>query len=94
MAEDGGRRTEDTPVKYAPEKQEQKRFHRVNFALIEFKEGTPVDSIDLKEGIVLHMDSKEVPIELEILDASDIVSMEEFNIMIPTKKDRSLAVQA
>ena len=71
-----------------------KYSNEADILLIEFKEGTPVDSIDLKEGIVLHMDSKGVPIEMEILDASDIVSMEEFNIMIPTKKDRSLAVQA
>ena len=35
-----------------------------------------------------------MPIEMEIFDASNILSMEEFNIMIPTKKDRSLAVQA
>ena len=71
-----------------------KYSNEADILLIEFKEGTPVDSIDLKEGIVLHMDSKGVPIEMEILDASDIVSMEEFNIMIPMKKDRSLAVQA
>lgn len=71
-----------------------KYSNEADILLLEFKEGTPVDSIDLKEGVVLHMDSKGVPMEMEILDASDIVSMEEFNIMIPMKKDRSLAVQA
>ena len=55
--------------------------------LIEFKEGTPVDSIDLKEGIILHLDTKGAPIEMEILDASKFVSMDEFNILIPAIKD-------
>ena len=53
--------------------------------LIEFKEGTPVDSIDLKEGIILHLDGKGLPLEIEILDASGVVSMDEFNIMIPRR---------
>ena len=48
-----------------------KYSNEADILLIEFKEGTPVDSIDLKEGIVLHLDSKGVPIEMEILDASD-----------------------
>ena len=51
-----------------------KYSNEADILLIEFKEGTPVDSIDLKEGVVLHMDSKGVPMEMEILDASDIVS--------------------
>jgi len=54
--------------------------------MIEFKEGTPVDSIDLKEGIILHLDSSGSPIEMEILDASTTVSMDEFNIQIPMTK--------
>ena len=53
--------------------------------VIEFKDGTPVDSIDLKEGIILHLDEKGLPLEMEILDASGVVSMDEFNIMIPTR---------
>ena len=55
---------------------------------------TPVDSIDLKEGIILHLDSKGAPIEIEILDASKFVSMDEFNILIPTEKRKEVAVHA
>lgn len=51
--------------------------------LIEFKEGVPVDSIDIKEGIILHLDNEGVPIEMEILDASTFVSMDEFSIFMP-----------
>jgi len=60
-----------------------KYSNEADILLIEFKKGTPVDSIDLKEGIILHLDSKGAPIELEILDASKFVSMDEFNILIP-----------
>ena len=62
--------------------------------LIEFKEGTPVDSIDLKEGIILHLDSNGNAVEMEILDASRTVSMDEFNIQIPTKKEKPAAAHA
>ena len=60
-----------------------KYSNEADVLLIEFKEGTPSDSIDLKEGIILHLDTKGAPIEMEILDASKFVSMDEFNIMIP-----------
>ena len=39
----------------------------------------------LKEGIILHLDGKGLPLEIQILDASGFVSMDEFNIMIPTR---------
>jgi len=69
-----------------------KYSNEADVLLIEFKEGTPVDSIDLKEGIILHLDSKGVPIEMEILDASGVVSMDEFNIVIPKRKNREFQV--
>jgi len=62
--------------------------------LIEFKEGTPVDSIDLKEGFILHLDGKGNVVEMEIMDASKTVSMDEFNIQIPTKKEKPAAAHA
>ena len=62
--------------------------------LIEFKEGNIVDSIDLKEGIILHLDSNGNAVEMEILDASRTVSMDEFNIQIPTKKEKPDEVHA
>jgi len=66
----------------------------VDILLIALKEGTPVDSIDLKEGVILHMDSKGDPIEIEILDASKFVSMDEFNILIPKIKDTPVVAHA
>ena len=62
--------------------------------LIEFKQGNPVDPIDLKEGIILHLDSNGNPVEMEILDASTTVSMDEFNIQIPTIKEKPAAAPA
>lgn len=71
-----------------------KYSNEADILLIEFKEGTPVDSIDLKEGIILHLDSKGAPIEIEILDASKLVSMDEFNISIPARKREEIAAHA
>jgi len=71
-----------------------KYSNQADILLIEFKEGTPVDSIDLKEGIILHLDSKGAPIEMEILDASKFVSMDEFNISIPAIKSEERAAHA
>jgi len=68
-----------------------KYSNEADILLIEFKEGTPVDSIDLKEGIILHLDAKGVPIEMEVLDASEFVSMDEFNISIPAIKREKIA---
>lgn len=51
--------------------------------LIELREGKPIDSIDLKEGVILHLDDKGLPIEIEILDASKIVSLKEISVMTP-----------
>ena len=71
-----------------------KYSNEADVLLIEFKEGTPSDSIDLKEGIILHLDTKGAPIEMEILDASKFVSMDEFNIMIPAVKGKQLGIHA
>ena len=51
--------------------------------LIELREGTPVDSIDLKEGVILHLDSKGLPLEIELLDASKLVEMGEISVLAP-----------
>jgi uncharacterized protein YuzE len=51
--------------------------------LIELRDGTPQDSIDLKEGIILHLDEHGSPLEIEILDASKLTKLEEINILTP-----------
>ena len=48
--------------------------------LIELRDGSPVDSIDLKEGVILHLDEKKQPLEIEILDASKVVMLNEVNV--------------
>lgn len=62
--------------------------------VISFKEGQPLDSIDMKEGIILHLDENGSPLEMEILDASKCVSMEEFNIRVPMSKDKTMPMHA
>ena len=48
--------------------------------LIELRDGSPVDSIDIKEGVILHLDDKGQPLEIEILNASKVVMLKEVNI--------------
>lgn len=50
---------------------------------IELKEGKPEDSIDLKEGVTLHLDHSGKPLEIEILDASTVISLDEVSIQTP-----------
>jgi len=56
--------------------------------LIELKDGTPVDSIDLKEGVILHLDKEGLPLEIEILDASKVAMLEEISVMTPMEAAR------
>ncbi len=51
--------------------------------IIQLREGDLADSIDLKEGVILHLDSEGNPVEIEILDASKVVSFEEMSFSIP-----------
>jgi uncharacterized protein YuzE len=48
--------------------------------IIELREGTPVDSIDMKEGVILHLDSKGLPLEIELLDASKLAMIDEVSV--------------
>ena len=48
--------------------------------LIELRDGSPVDSIDIKEGVILHLDDKGQPLEIEILDASKVGMLKEVNV--------------
>lgn len=56
--------------------------------LIELRDGTPMDSIDLKEGVILHLDDKGLPLEIEILDASKIATLEDISVMSPLEAAR------
>ncbi len=45
--------------------------------LISLREGKLADSIDLKEGVILHLDDKGLPLEIEILDAAKLSMIDE-----------------
>lgn len=47
--------------------------------LISLREGKLADSIDLKEGVILHLDDKGLPLEIEILDAAKLAKMDEIS---------------
>ena len=49
---------------------------------IELKSGEPFDSIDLKEGVILHLDKKGAPLEIELIDASKFIALDEFAFLI------------
>lgn len=51
--------------------------------LIELRDGIPADSIDLKEGVILHLDGQGLPLEIEILDASKLAVLKEISVMTP-----------
>jgi uncharacterized protein YuzE len=48
--------------------------------LISLREGKPVDSIDLKEGVILHLDDNGLPLEIEILDAEKLSMIDEISV--------------
>ena len=48
--------------------------------LITLRDGKPDDSIDLKEGVILHLDNEGLPLEVEILDAAKIVTLDEISV--------------
>jgi uncharacterized protein YuzE len=48
--------------------------------MIQLREGEPVDSRDLTEGIIIHLSAAGQPLEIEILDASKIVQKKDVEI--------------
>ena len=58
-------------IKYSPD---------ADVLLIELREGTPVDSQDAAEGIIIHYDEAGEPLEIEILDASKVVQLADISL--------------
>ena len=48
--------------------------------LISLREGKLADSIDLKEGVILHLDDNGLPLEIEILDAAKLAMIDEISV--------------
>jgi len=49
---------------------------------IRLREGRPVDSRDLAEGVIVHLSAKGQPLEIEILDASKVVQKKDVEVSI------------
>jgi uncharacterized protein YuzE len=47
---------------------------------IQLREGKPVDSRDVAEGIIVHLSAKGLPLQIEILDASKVVQKKDVEI--------------
>ena len=63
--------------------------------LISLREGKLADSIDLKEGVILHLDDNGLPLEIEILDAAKLAMMDEINVstaFVHKQNDQVVAV--
>jgi len=64
---------ENLQVKYSPD---------ADALIISLKEGKPVDSIDIANGIIAHYSKDKKILEIEILDASKVVQMNELNVSL------------
>ena len=57
-----------------------KYSEEADILLITLRDGTPEDSIDLKEGVILHLDREGLPLEIEILDAAKLSMLKEISV--------------
>jgi uncharacterized protein YuzE len=64
---------EDLQIKYSPD---------ADALIIKLRNGVPVDSVDLSEGIIAHYSKDKKILEIEILDASKTVQMSELNVSL------------
>ena len=49
---------------------------------IQLREGKPVDSRDITEGIIIHLSARGQPLEIEILDASKVIQKRDVEVSI------------
>jgi uncharacterized protein YuzE len=49
---------------------------------IQLREGKPVDSRDIAEGIIIHLSARGQPLEIEVLDASKVIQKKDVEISI------------
>lgn len=70
---DISKEVENLQIKYSPD---------ADALIISLREGKPVDSVDLAEGIIAHYSKDRKILEIEILDASKNVQMSELNVSL------------
>jgi uncharacterized protein YuzE len=49
---------------------------------IQLREGKPVDSRDITEGIIIHLSARGQPLEIEVLDASKVIQKKDVEVSI------------
>ena len=58
--------------------------------VIKLRTGIPHDASDLCEGIIIHYDGAGAPLEIEILDASNVIDMNAVDVslkeLLPSQK--------
>ena len=58
-------------IKYSPD---------ADVLMVKLGQGVPVDSIDIAEGLIAHYSKDKKLVEIEILDASEIVEMKDLSL--------------
>lgn len=60
-------------IKYSPD---------ADVLIIRLRAGKPHDANDLCEGIIIHYDETNAPLEIEILDASKVIDMDAVDVSL------------
>jgi uncharacterized protein YuzE len=55
-------------------------YKESDILLINLREGKLADSIDLKEGVILHLDDNGLPLEIEIFDTAKLSMIDEISV--------------
>jgi len=71
MLKDTLEEVEGMQIKYSPD---------ADVLMVKLSQGIPVDSIDVAEGLIAHYSEDKKLLELEILDASNIVEMKDLTL--------------
>jgi uncharacterized protein YuzE len=58
-------------IKYSPD---------ADVLMVQLREGEPYDSRDIAEGVIVHLSKEGNPLEIEILDASNVVQKKDVEV--------------
>ena len=67
-----------------------KYSEEADILLISLREGTPDNSVDVKEGVILHLDSHGLPLEIEVLDAAKLTMLKEISFTTTHEESRAV----
>lgn len=60
-----------------------------DIVIIRLSDNPLVDSIDLQEGVIVHVDKDKRPVEIELLDASKITNLDDVGFSIVPKQAKA-----